>query len=91
MKDKIIKKALTDPAFRKALLADANSALEKELGAKLPAGLKVKVLEDSASQVHLVLPAARTGALSDAELDQVRGGTGDQPLCNGNFGGSTSY
>ena len=76
-KERIIKKALTDPAFRKALLADANSAIEKELGAKLPAGVKVKVVEDSASQVHLVLhaaPGAIKRELSDADLERVSGG-----------------
>ncbi|HOW27329.1 MAG TPA: NHLP leader peptide family RiPP precursor [Elusimicrobiota bacterium] len=73
--DKIIKKALTDPAFKKALLADANAAIEKELGAKLPAGIKVKVVEDSANTVHLVLPAVPgKGELSEAELGQVSGG-----------------
>ncbi|HOW27328.1 MAG TPA: NHLP leader peptide family RiPP precursor [Elusimicrobiota bacterium] len=73
--EKIIKKALTDAAFKKALLADANAAIEKELGAKLPAGLTVKVVEDSANMVHLVLPATpKKGELSDADLGKVSGG-----------------
>jgi hypothetical protein len=76
-KDKILKKAMTDAAFRKALLADANSAIEKELGAKLPAGVKIKAVEDTPSTVHLVLPAAQTvknSQLSDADLEKVSGG-----------------
>ncbi len=73
--DKIIKKALTDPAFKKALLADSSAAIEKELGAKLPAGIKVKVVEDTASVVHLVLPAVPgKGELSDMALGKVSGG-----------------
>ena len=76
-RDRILKKALTDAGFKKALLADANSAIEKELGAKLPAGVKIKVVEDTASVVHLVLPAAPTvknSQLSEADLEKVSGG-----------------
>ncbi|HOW27332.1 MAG TPA: NHLP leader peptide family RiPP precursor [Elusimicrobiota bacterium] len=74
-REKIIKKALTDAGFRKALLADANAAIEKELGVKLPAGIKVKALEDTATQVHLVLPpASKKEGLSEADLGKVSGG-----------------
>jgi hypothetical protein len=76
-RDRILKKALTDAGFKKTLLADANSAIEKELGAKLPAGVKIKVVEDTASVVHLVLPTAPTvknSQLSEADLEKVSGG-----------------
>ena len=79
-KGRIIKKALSDSAFKKALLANANGAIEGELGVKLPAGLKVKVLEDSASQIHLVLPAfspVKKEGLSESELSRVSGGFKD--------------
>ncbi|HOW27326.1 MAG TPA: NHLP leader peptide family RiPP precursor [Elusimicrobiota bacterium] len=77
MKDKIIKKALTDPAFKKALIANPNAAIEKELGMKIPAGLTVKVVEDAPNTVHLVLPAVPAkGELGDADLEKVSGGTG---------------
>ena len=39
-KTKLLKKALTDAGFKKALLANPNAAIEKELGVKLPAGIK---------------------------------------------------
>ena len=71
---KIVAKASKDKAFRAALLSNPNAAIEKELGIKLPQGVKIKVVEDSASQVHLVLPPASDGALSDAQLKNVAGG-----------------
>lgn len=75
-KNKVITKALTDAAFKKELLANPNAAIEKAVGFKLPAGVKIKVVEDSASAVHLVLPAAPAkGALSDKELEGVAGGS----------------
>ena len=75
--EKIVTKAMRDPAFRAALLKDANAAVEKELGVKIPAGLKIKVVEDSATTVHLALPAAaKKGELSDSDLENVAGGAG---------------
>lgn len=67
-------KAVKDPAFRAALLQDAKSVLEKSLKVKLPADLKVKVVEDNASTVHLVLPAG--AEMSEADLGKVAGGFG---------------
>ncbi len=72
----VLTKSVKDPAFRAALLKDATSALEKELGVKAPAGMTVKAHEDTASVIHLVLPPAPAkGALSDADLSKVAGGT----------------
>ena len=74
-RSKIVTKAVKDPAFRAALLEDPSSAISKELGITIPGGIKVKVVEDSATTVHLVLPAAaKSGELSDAELENAAGG-----------------
>jgi hypothetical protein len=44
-------------------------------GCQLPAGLTVTVLEESASQVYLILPASSAGTeLADEELAAVAGG-----------------
>lgn len=69
----VVKMAMKDAAFRKELLADPNKAVEKTLGIKLPHGMTVKVVEDSAATVHLVLPSAGV-PLSDKELAEVSGG-----------------
>jgi Nitrile hydratase, alpha chain len=74
----LIEKAWKDDAFRQALLTDPRGALERELGAKLPAGVQVKVLAESADTFYLVLPAnpdrAPAGELTDQQLDAVAGG-----------------
>jgi hypothetical protein len=49
---------------------------------KVPAGVTVKIVEDSSSVVHLVLPAlapAQKGALSEADLEKVSGGASGLP------------
>lgn len=71
----VVAKALKDPSFRALLLKDPADAIEKALGVKLPAGVSVKVVEDSAATVHLVLPAPDK-SLSDAQLQKVAGGAG---------------
>lgn len=53
----LVKKAMADPKFKAELLKSPNAAAEKA-GVKLPAGVAIKVVEDSTSHVHLVLPPA---------------------------------
>lgn len=90
--EKIVAKALKDAAFRAALLKDANAAVEKELGVKLPAGLKIKVVEDTATTVHLALPAAaKKGELSDADLEKVAGGAGRLTYGQDSVSGGCQY
>jgi hypothetical protein len=73
--DHVLSKAAGDAAFRQQLLSDPKGTLGRELGAQIPANIKILVLEDSADRVHLVLPPAQTtGRLSDAELESVAGG-----------------
>jgi len=74
MKDKLIAKALKDPKFREELKKDPAAAIEKEFGVKVPSGMKVKVIEDSAEAVHLVLPPAKSAEINDKDLDKVAGG-----------------
>jgi len=77
MSDKnITKKALTDAKFRADLIQNPKAAIEGFTGIKIPAGLTVKVLEDSASVVHLVLPPGGKGPMSEADLEKVAGGAG---------------
>jgi hypothetical protein len=71
----VIQKALSDPRFKAALLEDPAAAVEKATGVKIPPGLRVVVVEDTPSVVHLVLPGvAAKGTLTDAELGRVAGG-----------------
>jgi len=72
---KVIARAWRDPSFKAKLIADPQSTL-KQAGVSIPAGVTVKVLENTDMHFHLVLPVRPAGALSDEELDQAAGGTG---------------
>ena len=69
----LVTKATSDPAFRAALLANPRAALDQEIGLSVPADFQLKVIEESANSMCLVLPAAE-GELSDMELESVAGG-----------------
>jgi hypothetical protein len=71
----VVAKAVKDPAFRSELKKDPAAAIEKATGLKLPAGVVVKVVEDTASVVHLVLPPDPK-SLSESALKSVAGGAG---------------
>src|ERR1700693_5725248 len=50
-----------DPALRAQLKNNPKETLEKLFGGKLPPGTKIAVHEESANEVHIVLPAAQAG------------------------------
>ncbi|MFG1188447.1 NHLP leader peptide family RiPP precursor [Xanthobacter flavus] len=66
--------AATDPAFRARRLEHGPSVLA-ELGGTVPPGVTVKIIEDTPTVIHFVLPALRTEELLGAQLDQVVGGS----------------
>jgi hypothetical protein len=70
----LVAKAWDDPAFKQRLLADPAAVL-KENGLKVPAGVQVKVVENTDKVVHLTLPAKPSPAeLSEEELHRAAGG-----------------
>ena len=73
---KMTKKAMTDAAFRKEVLADATKALEKLAGKPLPEGSSLKCIEkDPNYQTTLVLPdLIDQEKLDDDSLQKVAGG-----------------
>ena len=88
---KMQKKAMTDQAFRKEILEDANRALEKLAGKELPKGVKVKVIEqDPAYTATFVLPDLAPEEMDVEELEKAAGGMGmgcltDTPGCDLHF------
>ena len=76
--DKLIARAQRDEDFRAKLVSDPGSAVSEELGVEIPEGLNVRVIEEGADEVVLVLPAAAgSGALNEEELASAAGGSGD--------------
>jgi len=74
LKEQIIRKAQEDREFKKALVGNPKGAVE-QLGVQLPEDVEVKVFEESAEVVYLVLPV-NPGELTGEQLDNVAGGTG---------------
>lgn len=71
--EKLIAKAQADESFRQALLASPKPTLEKELDRSWPENVEIKVVEETADTLYLVLPA-KEFELTDAELEAVSGG-----------------
>ena len=70
----VVAKTWQDEAFKRRLVADPQAVL-REQGLPLPAGKTVRMVEDTAETMHLVLPTKPVdGELSDEQLDQVSGG-----------------
>lgn len=62
----VVSKAAGDPAFRAQLLANPSATLQSA-GVQIPAGAKVKVVEDTQSVRYLIV-SARPEGISDADL-----------------------
>lgn len=72
--DAIIAKAMRDDDYRRELLVNPKQAIHREFGKELPPGLDVRVVEEAANVVYLVLPARPVSELSDHDLAGVAGG-----------------
>ena len=67
---KIVARAWRDPAFKAKLIANPEAVL-KEAGMTVPGGVTVKVVENTETHRHFVLPPKPTGhACSDEALDE---------------------
>jgi hypothetical protein len=69
----VVARAWADPAFKRRLLADPAAAL-KDQGLAVPAGLQVRVLEDTSQVLHLTLPPKPDEELAEDELQMVAAG-----------------
>lgn len=55
LKERIVKKAWDDPAFKKSLLSEPKKAIKEAFGVVFPAAIQLKVVEESASLCYLTL------------------------------------
>ena len=70
---KVVARAWSDDAFKAKLLSDPRAVLA-EYGVEVPPGVTVEVVENTGERLHLVLPVAPEGELSEQELERVAGG-----------------
>ena len=72
----LVQRSMEEPLAEVLVLDDPKGAVE--LGSRLPEGVEVRAVEESAQIIYLVLPSAsplgQGGELSDQELDEVAGG-----------------
>ncbi len=76
--------ASKNPEYRQALIAKPREVVGAQMGAQIPASVKVTIIEEKPDEFHVILPyVAKEGEeLSDADLEAVAGG--------GKKGGRTS-
>ncbi len=72
IEEQIIAKAMADKDFKKALVDDPKATFG-QLGLQIPEEVEVKVVEESAKVVYLVLPV-NPDEMTDEQLDAVAGG-----------------
>jgi hypothetical protein len=72
----IKRRAMKDPEYRALALSNPNAAIAKITPTPIPAGFKVRFVDNAGANFTVVLPdpVARVDELSDAELEQVAGG-----------------
>jgi len=63
-----------DPDFRTALIADPAAAVREQFGVEIPDGFTLRVVQESPTEVILVLPSDRsTVILAESDLDSAAG------------------
>ena len=73
----VVAQAWSDDSYKQRLLTEPDAVMA-ERGLTPPADKQVRIVEDTADTVYVVLPAKPT-ELSDEELDQAAGGMGPKP------------
>lgn len=76
IQQQLLAKAEEDVAFRAQLLENPKAAIKDATGLSVPDGINIRVLEDNATDFHLVLPPEGRN-LSDREIGGMVGGIGD--------------
>jgi hypothetical protein len=75
----VLKRSVSDVTFRNLAIRDAAAAIAEIDPKPLPPGYKVRFVDNEGANQTIVLPdiPPANGELSDAELEQVAGGRGN--------------
>lgn len=60
MHQQVLARCLEDESFRERLLKDPKRIIEQEFNIKLPEEFRIKVLEDTETTIHFVIPTSLT-------------------------------
>ncbi|MBM3811096.1 MAG: hypothetical protein FJW20_05620 [Acidimicrobiia bacterium] len=80
--NEIIRRSSVDPEFRKLCLVNARKAIAQVSDLPVPDGFRARFIESEGYNMTIVLPepALPESELSEADLAQVAGGTGGDPM-----------
>jgi hypothetical protein len=86
MERRLVQRSLQEDAFRRRLLEEPKRTVEEDVGTRLPEGVRVVAVEETAETIYLRLPSTSPlgegGELSDRELEAVAGGGAwADPIC----------
>jgi hypothetical protein len=95
IQDLLSKFSKKTPQYRSALLKNPKAVLEGQMGSKMPPGIQVRAVEETADTMYVIVPYVpkRGAELSDNALEAVAGGGGgkasggDNYNCNNATGG----
>jgi Nitrile hydratase, alpha chain len=85
IEEALLARAESNESFRRDLLADPRGVLAKDFGISISPEVKLNVVEETTSNLYLVLPAraaSAAGQLTDIELELVAGGKKAERLAN---------
>jgi len=76
MQDLLAKFSMNNPGYREALLKDPKEVVAEQFQMKLPEGIQVKAVQETADTIYVVVPhVVEEGAeLDDADLETLAGG-----------------
>ena len=76
VQEQVLERAVKDEHFRQEVLTNPRAVLAREYNVHLPETISIRVIEDTAETLTIVLPPKQEAMqeLSDAELEAVSGG-----------------